>query len=70
MPIKSEAIYAGCQGTTRHYLGMVFDHSDGWSHSLLTHGAPLLPSRGDAVAALIATKVRLPANVHRVIYGE
>lgn len=55
------------------YRGMIFGHMTAqglrWSHSLLNHGAPLLASTEAATADFWDTKARLPAAVHRVIFG-
>lgn len=55
------------------YRGMIFGYmtADGlrWSHSLSRHGADLLPSTEAATRDFWETKQRLPAIVHRIIFG-
>lgn len=55
------------------YRGMIFGYmtAEGlrWSHSLSNHGSVLLPSAAAATADFWETKQRLPAAVHRVIFG-
>jgi hypothetical protein len=52
------------------YIGLLTHYSEGWSHSLLRHGAPLFASPDLAVADFWATKERLPAYVHEAIFGH
>lgn len=56
------------------YVGMLFGYrtDDGlrWTHSIANHGSPMLDSTTAATTDFWETKARLPAEVHRVIFGN
>lgn len=53
------------------YLGMLFHYAGyGWVHSIQRFEEPPFPTIADAQYAFDETKKRLPADVHKALFGE